>query len=179
MDEESEVEIDPIVDEVDDTLLEVEDTEETTPEVEQPDVSKLQESNKKLYSRAKTAEAEAKAAKQKIAELEKASQQSSTNNTVTSDASVDEKILRSTKGYDDETIERLKVVSKGLGVDLFKAEADELFQNYLAKKQADEKKEKAKLGSSKGSQVTQERKLAELPREEHLEAFKEVMSKVN
>ena len=104
--------------------------------------------------------------------------QTSTNQDINSSA-VDEKILRSTKGYDDETIDKLTVVAKGLGVDLFKAEKDQLFQDYLARKQADERKEKAKLGSSKGSQVSQETQIGSLSRDEHQEVFKEIMSKVN
>ena len=105
-------------------------------------------------------------------------QKQSTNKDNSSDT-VDEKILRSTKGYDEETIDKLKVVAKGLGVDLFKAEQDDLFQDYIAKKQADERKEKAKLGSSKGSQVSQERGIGDLTDEEHKQFVKEQMSKVN
>lgn len=105
-------------------------------------------------------------------------EQLSTNKDNSSDT-VDEKILKSTKGYDEETIDKLKVVAKGLGVDLFKAEQDDLFQDYIAKKQADERKEKAKLGSSKGSQVSQERGIGDLTDEEHKQFVKEQMSKVN
>lgn len=105
-------------------------------------------------------------------------EQLSTNKDNSSDT-VDEKILKSTKGYDEETIDKLKVVAKGLGVDLFKAEQDDLFQDYIAKKQADERKEKAKLGSSKGSQVSQERSIGDLTDEEHKQFVKEQMSKVN
>lgn len=168
-------EFDSIIEPVDDAV-EVEDTEETSAEEEQPDVTKVLETNKKLYSRTKTSEAENKELKRRLAELEA---QSSTKNDNVSSDSVDEKILRSTKGYDDDTLEKLRVVSKGLGVDLFKAEQDELFQDYLSKKQAEERKEKAKLSSSKGSQVSQPVEIAELSREDHKELFKETMSKVN
>ena len=104
-------------------------------------------------------------------------QKTSTNQDINSD-SVDEKILRSTKGYSDEDLEKLKVVAKGLGVDLFKAEQDALFKDYYAKRQAEERKEKARLGGSKGSQETQDKEIGSLSRDEHQEAFKEIMSKV-
>lgn len=105
-------------------------------------------------------------------------QNKSTNKDIVLDT-VDEKILRSTKGYDDEAIDKLKVVAKGLGVDLFKAEQDELFQDYIVKKQVEERKEKAKLGSSKGSQISQQRSISDLTDEEHRQLVKETMSKVN
>lgn len=159
--------------EVDDTL-EVEEIEET-PEGEEIDVVALQESRERIYKRAKAAEAELKALK---ANKPVEAKTQSTNIDNSSDT-VDEKILKSTKGYDEETIDKLKVVAKGLGVDLFKAEQDDLFQDYIAKKQADERKEKAKLGSSKGSQVSQERSIGDLTDEEHKQFVKEQMSKVN
>lgn len=106
-------------------------------------------------------------------------QKTSTNNQDKTSDSVDEKILRSTKDYSDDDIEKLRVVAKGLGVDLFKAEKDELFVDYLAKRRADERKEKAKLGGSNTSQVSQEREIGSMTKDEHQELFKEVMSKVN
>lgn len=160
--------------EPEDDTVEVEEQIEPQIEEDLPEKPKYTEQEVAMYKRAKKAEAEAKDAKQKLADLAKSS--STSNDT---SESVDEKILRSTKGYDEETMDKLKVVSKGLGVDLFKAESDPLFQTYLAQKQAEERKEKAKLGSSKGSQVSEEVKIGSLSRDEHQEAFKEIMSKVN
>lgn len=162
--------------EPEDDTVEVEEQIQPPIEEDLPEKPKYTEQEVAMYKRAKKAEAEAKDAKQKLAELEKAKNLSTSND---NSESVDEKILRSTKGYDDETMDKLKVVAKGLDSDLFKAESDELFQDYLAKKQAEERKEKAKLGSSKGSQVSEEVKIGSLSREEHQEAFKEIMSKVN
>lgn len=161
--------------EPEDDTVEVEEQIEPQIEEDLPEKPKYTEQEVAMYKRAKKAEAEAKDAKLKIAELEKAKSSTSNDNS----ESVDEKILRSTKGYDEDTMDKLKVVAKGLGSDLFKAESDPLFQTYLEKRQADEKKEKAKLGSSKGSQVSEEVKIGSLPRDEHQEAFKEIMSKVN
>lgn len=160
-------------DEVEEVEQEVEETEEAeeVSEVEATDWEAEAKKQKAINARlAKKLNRPAPVVEQKT---------TSTNNQDKTSDSVDEKILRSTKDYSDEDIEKLRVVAKGLGVDLFKAEKDELFVDYLAKRRADERKEKAKLGGSKTSQMSQEREIASLSKDEHQELFKEVMSKVN
>lgn len=82
------------------------------------------------------------------------------------------------QGMDTEDLDELKDVAKAKDLPLLKAKETPLFQAYLEKKADDAKKEKAKLGSSKGSQVQQEQKIGELSRDEHMEVTKELMSKV-
>lgn len=64
---------------------------------------------------------------------------------------LDEKILRSSKGYNDKDIEQLKAIASGKKISILEAEQDELFVNYWAKREAEEKKKKAKMGANKGS----------------------------
>ena len=84
------------------------------------------------------------------------------------------------KGLSDEAIEQAKVIAKGKGITLSEAIKDPLFalvQQDLAEK---EKREKAKLGASKGSGETEEEiKGTESgsTREAHMEAFKKALGK--
>lgn len=96
----------------------------------------------------------------------------------TTDAVTPEDLLRTTKGYDDETLAQLKVIAKGKEISLFKAEEDPLFATYLEKKQADEKSAKAKLGASNSSGKTGSKKSFTSPGlspEEHKAMWKEKM----
>lgn len=64
---------------------------------------------------------------------------------------VDEKILRATKGYDDEAVEELKFIAERENVSLFAAQTDKRFLRYLAEQEEEKKRESAGLGASKGS----------------------------
>lgn len=174
MDDEVIEDIDSVNDEIDETsALEVEEVIEETQEDSEEDTTDWKA--EALKQKAINARMAKKLNKPRPAPVV---EQTQSTNSIDSDT-VDEKILKSTKGYDEEAMEKLKVVAKGLGTDLFKAEADPLFQDYLARKQADERKEKAKLGSSKGSQVSQEKSISDLTDEEHKALVLETMSKVN
>ena len=143
--------------------------EETTPEV---DVEKLKETNSKLYTRTKNAENELKEARMRLKELE--SKASINNKSFVSKEDLDLAIIKNSKGYDDETIEQLQVISKGKGISLIQAQEDSLFKLLLEKKEREVKETQAKLGSSKGASSTQSQKISEMTREEHMAFAKEM-----
>jgi len=142
------------------------ETEEVTNDNQQPevDVEKLKETNSKLYARAKEAEAELK----KLRSQPKPAQSvPSTNANYVSREELDLAILRTSKGYDDESIDNLQVISKGKGISLIQAQEDPLFKLMLEKKELDMRKAQSNLGASKGSTSNQARKIAEMTRDEH------------
>lgn len=138
---------------------EVENTEEvedTDVESEQSeDEPKYTESEMKSFARAKKAEAEAKRLKKEKADLEaklKEKEKSTNNPTPKPQADdVDEKILRATKGYDDDAIDELKYIAGRKGISLFAAEQDKRFVNYQKQAEEEQRQAEATLGASKGS----------------------------
>jgi len=83
------------------------------------------------------------------------------------------------QGMSPEDLDELADVAKAKGISLLKAKDTPIFTAYLQAREAEAKKEKAKLGSSKGSQVSQERSISDLTDEEHKALVLETMSKVN
>jgi hypothetical protein len=118
-----------------------EETIETEPEV---DVVQLQATNKKLFERAKKAEADLKALKGNIPQAKKPAQQTS------SPVDVDERILVS-QGMSQELLKELKVISKVRGVGLIEAQADPIFVAVKEKFDAEQKQKKASVPASRGS----------------------------
>lgn len=145
---------------------------ESQPEV---DVEKLKETNSKLYARTKQAEQDKKELLAKLKEYESKGVHSTQTSDSVSREDLDLAILRTVKGYDDDSIEQLKVISKGKGVSLIQAQEDELFKLALSKKEADKKATQAKLGASRGASSTQAQKISEMSREEHMEYVKKMM----
>lgn len=140
-------------------------TEEVTSGEPTIDVEKLQETNSKLYARAKEAEAELKRLRSQP--KPKAESVSTTNANYVSREELDLAILRTSKGYDDEAIDNLQVISKGKGISLIQAQEDPLFKLMLAQKESDMRKAQSNLGTSKGSTSNQARKIGEMTEEEH------------
>ncbi len=140
-------------------------TEEVSTGESTIDVEKLQETNSKLYARAKQAEQELKALRQQAKPVVESVP---TNNTYVSREELDLAILQTKNGYDEETVEHLKVISKGKGVSLLQAQEDPLFKLMLDKKEQERKQTQAKLGTSRGSSATKQVKIAEMSREEHM-----------
>lgn len=154
--------------ELDSQDQDVTDTE-TTDEVEETDVEpgtedegkpQYTEREMKSFARAKKAEADAKRLKAEKAELlrkleqkEKAKEKTTNNQDQKPKeaASVEETILRATKGYDDEAIEELTFIAERQGISLLAAEHDRRFQSYLKLAEEDRRKAEASLGASKGS----------------------------
>ncbi len=79
------------------------------------------------------------------------------------------------QGMQPEDIDELKAVAKAKELSLLKAKETPLFQGYLEKQEADRKKEKARLSTSKGSQVTQTQSVADLDDDAHKALVKETL----
>jgi hypothetical protein len=88
----------------------------------------------------------------------------------------EEGILRTSKGYGDDDIQILNVISKGKGVSILQAEQDELFKTHLARKAEDDKRAKAQLGTSRGSSSSGVKKNPET-REEHEAMWREKLGR--
>lgn len=126
--------------------------------------AKLEEALKaksELTARAKRAEEELKALKAKPQQH--------------NDPQISDELKLIARGLSDEAIEQAKVIAKGKGISLPEAIKDPLFTVYQEKVKDDERKEKAKLGASKGSGNTEEKPKgfqSGATRDEHIEAFK-------
>jgi len=151
-----------------DASTEVEEATESNEVSEQEDaesaeVEDLRKAKSQLTARAKRAEEELRSLK--------------ANPPITSDPQLSDELKLIARGLSDEEIEQAKVIAKGKGVPLPEAVKDPLFLVYQSDLKEKEKKEKAKLGASKGSGESQDETLIkpEMTREEHEKAFKKVM----
>ena len=153
-----------------DTNTEGEEATESNEDSEQEDTVALQEkldkaeqAKSQLTARAKKAEEELKALK--------------ANPPVNNDPQLSDELKLIARGLSDEEIEQAKVIAKGKGVVLAEAIKDPLFLSYQATLKEERRKEKAKLGASKGSGESQDETLIKpgMTREEHQEAFKKLM----
>lgn len=132
-----------------------EETIETEPEV---DVEQLQATNKKLYERAKKAEAELKASKASKPATAPASQLDP----------VEAALL--VNGMSEELLTELKAVAKVRNISLIKAQADPIFVAVKDKFEKDKKTEQASMPASRGSGSVKVKKTFATPgltREEH------------
>lgn len=155
-----------------DTSVDVEETTNSNENSEQEDAvalkEKLEQAEKaksQLTARAKKAEEELKIFK--------------ANPPLKQDPQLSDELKLIARGLSDEEIEQAKVIAKGKGIVLAEAIKDPLFLSYQATLKEQEKREKAKLGASKGSGESEDTTLIkpEMSREEHMEAFKKVMGK--
>ncbi len=175
MDEESNNENLDSINETEETV-QIEQVEETPHQDDSEDVAKLKELNRKLFVRAKTAEGFVlkdgkwvKKAQPVVQKVETKEVQSS--NYITKDE-YEEGILRTSKGYTDEDIKTLNVISKGKGVSILQAEQDEMFKLHLSSKAEAERQAKAQLGASRGSSSSGKQE-APKTREEHEALWRE------
>jgi hypothetical protein len=150
-------------------VVKTEEVEDTAADAGTEDLEALKEKNKKLFERAKTAEA-------KLKEVKK---EKPPNETTKPDSlSRDEAILIA-QGMTADDLDELKVVAQAKNLPLLKAKDTPLFQGYLEKIEAERKKDKAKLSASKGSQAAEETKdIGEMTEAEHRALFKETMKNV-
>jgi hypothetical protein len=147
-----------------DTTTETEEPEAPPTESEEPsepsiDVEQLQATNKKLFERAKKAEADLKA-------LKGAAQQPSPN--------VEETVLLA-NGMPETLLAELKAVAAVRKVSLIKAQADPIFVAVKEKFEKDQKQEAASLPASRGSGASKPKKdffTPGLTREEHMAMVK-------
>lgn len=116
------------------------ETLETEPEV---DIAQLQATNKKLFERAKKAEADLKALKDKpTAKTATAKPASSID--------IEETVLLA-NGMDEELLGQLKKVAQVQGVSIIKAQADPLFVAVKELFEKNKKQSQASMGASRGS----------------------------
>lgn len=124
------------------------------------------EAEKKAYARAKKAEAEAKELKAKLKALEEVKD---TNN-----PEADELRLLA-KGLSDDEIAEAKSIAKGKDISLTEAIKTRTFQLFQEDLKEQERKEKAKLGASKGSTQADEQAMKpDMSREEHMAIWKKM-----
>lgn len=143
MEDEKDVTLDTTNETVEETVEtpEPETTEETIETEPEVDVAQLQATNKKLYERAKKAEADLKAIK---GSTPKSSAEA------TSSQSVEETVLLA-NGMNEQLLEKLKKVAQVEGTTLIKAQASSIFVAVKEKFEAELKQKKASLGGSRGS----------------------------
>lgn len=154
--EDENLELEPLIETEEETVEIPEETEEVveTPEV---DVDALQVTNKKLYERAKKAEAELKALKG----VPKSAPASPVN--------VEEVVLQA-QGMSEELLGELKAVAKVRGISLIKAQNDPIFVALKDNFEKDIKQKTASLGASRGSGSVKPKVTLSTPglsREEH------------
>jgi multidrug efflux pump subunit AcrA (membrane-fusion protein) len=157
-----------------DTSTEVEEAPESNETVEEDtevikaNLADALKAKAELTARAKRAEEELKT-------LKANSQKSKPN-----DPQLTEELKLIARGLSDEAIEQAKVIARGKGISLTEAIKDPLFSIYQKDTEEREKKEKAKLGASRGSAETQEEVKgfqSGATREEHIEAFNKAVGK--
>ena len=160
-----------------DTSADVEETTNSNDNSEQEDtvdlaqeLEKQRKANLDILARTRKAEAELKKLKEAQA-----------NPPVNSDPQLSDELKLIARGLSDEEIEQAKVIAKGKGVVLAEAIKDPLFLSYQATLKEERRKEKAKLGASKGSGESQDESLIkqDMPRDEHQKVFNKVMGITN
>ncbi|HDO20098.1 MAG TPA: hypothetical protein ENG81_01045 [Candidatus Bathyarchaeota archaeon] len=169
--ETTEVATDTNVEVEEDTNISTEDeTSESTEDSEalQAKLDDALKAKSELTARAKRAEEENKA-------LKATQEDNKPNDPMDSD-----ELRLIARGLSDEAIDKAKIIAKGNDISLQEALKDDMFISYQAKVAEDVKKEKAKLGASKGSGETVEAvKGTESgsSRDDHQKAFNEKLGK--
>jgi hypothetical protein len=125
------------------------------------EIERLRKANTQILARAKKAE---DALKSKAPHI-------------TNDPQLTDELKLIARGLSDEEIEQAKVIAKGTGKTLQEAIKEPLFLTYQSNLKEEQAKERAKLGASKGSGESEDATLIKpgMSREEHEEAFKQVM----
>lgn len=134
---------------------------EDTALAETEDVEKLREQNKRLFERAKKAEA-------KLKEKPLDSQPINSASTETADPVEIANLANALQGLTQEEIDFAKTIAAGSKTTLLKALQSDGFQAYHSKIVAEDRKKKAALGGSKGSEQQVQKSLSETTREEHM-----------
>lgn len=140
-----------------------EQTEENQTEEKQPDVEQLIAQKTHWREKAKKLEAELKAAKPQVKPSEPVQDS-------TADVEWKRRIEFTVthKEYDADDINKLLVISKGLGVDLEKAQEDQLFKSYYENKQKENEAKKSEPTiQGRGPKVVPPKPVQEMSAEEH------------
>jgi hypothetical protein len=146
-----------------------ENSQEETVVIEEEVVPKKQYTQ--VFARAKKAEADLKALREAQAQPQN----------INNDPQLSDELKLIARGLSDEEIDKAKVVAKGLGISLPEAIKDPLFLSYQTTLKEEKRKEKAKLGASKGSGESQDSTLVKpgMSDDEHKQAFNKVMGITN
>lgn len=153
-----------------DTSADVEEATDSNDNSEQEDTVDLAEELERQRRANAQMNARAKKAEQELRDLK-------ANPPLKQDSQLSDELKLIARGLSDEEIEQAKVVAKGKGVNLTEAIKDPLFVVFQTDLKEKQRKEKAKLGASKGSGESQDNTLIkpDMTRDEHMEAFKKVM----
>lgn len=160
-----------------DTSVDVEEATDSNETSEQEDADALQE-KLDLAEKAKSQIlARAKKAEEELKKLKESQANPPINN---QDPYFQDELRLIAQGIDGQAILKAKIIAKGSGVSLLDAMKDEAVIAYIKDIKELQRREKAKLGASKGSGESQDDTLIKqnMTREEHQEAFKKVMDNV-
>lgn len=131
-------------------------------------IAKLEEQNKRLFERAKKAE-------ERLRSIKKTETPSNQNkNIVETDQITREEVVLIAQGFDEKSIELLKVLQRGKGITLTEAQKDEVFVAFREKQLKENKEAKAKLGVSNSSGTKKDVSVKDMSRDEHKEFFKKM-----
>lgn len=145
----------------------VEETQEDT-EALQEKLDQTEKAKSQILARAKKAEDELKKLKE-----------SKTESHITNpDPYFEERIELLATGIPRKVLDEAQSIAKGKGITLTKAMEEPIVQTFQADLKEKERKEKAKLGASKGSGESQNESLVTegMSREDHQKAFEKVMA---
>lgn len=152
--------------------------EEATPEVEETTedttTEETQEEENVVISKEKFK------AMQRKAIAYDASKKAPQKETITNNTLSREEAILIAKGRSEEDLDLLHTIAKGKGISLLEAEKNPLFTAYEEKKAEEEKKEKARLGASKGSNSAKSSvgfSTPGLSPEDHKKLWKETMGR--
>lgn len=132
------------------------------------ELEKAKEAQAQILARAKKAEAELKKFKETKAEAPISNQ----------DPYFADELRLLAKGIDGQAILKAKIIAKGSGITLIDAMEDEAVVAYLKEIKEQQRREKARLGASKGSGESQDSAIVTegMSREDHQKAFEKVMA---
>jgi hypothetical protein len=153
------LELEPLIEIDEETIETPEDYTEEVVEIPEVDIAQVQATNKKLYERAKKAEAELKALRGNPV----------AKSAPTSSVNVEEVVLQA-QGMSDELISELKAVAKVRGISLIKAQNDPIFVAVKENFEKEQKQKNASLPASRGAGAVKAQKKPNTPgltREEH------------
>lgn len=165
MDDENNVNLDTPNEDVLEPIEILEEAEVTDDQEGDPEADALRTTNKKLFERAKKAEAELKAMRASTPTKPQASPQ----------LGVEETVLLA-NGMPEELLAELKAVAQVRGTSLIKAQNDPIFVAVKERHEKEQKRKDASLPASRGSGSVRVQKTVDTPgisREEHIRLAKE------
>lgn len=143
-------------------VTEHDETEEDENEIDE--LRKLRSENAKLVDIIK---------RRKERENQSKASQQINSNPAPANTPTREEIFLVAQGFNEEDLQQLHALAKGLGTSLNEAKENPLFQAYLEKKEKEKRDKRAQLGASKGSNMRKPVELSGISKEDHLKIWKE------